>query len=53
MLFDRDAVWRADAPPKPAWWEHQLSTGPPELHLDAARFASHAEALKNVSGSHR
>ena len=53
MLFDRDAMWRGDSPPKPAWWEHQLSAGPPELHLDAARFASHAEALKSVSGAHR
>lgn len=53
MLFDRDAMWRADAPPRPAWWEHQLSAGPPELHLDASRFASHAEALKMVSGAHR
>ena len=53
MLFDRDAMWRGDTPPKPAWWEHQLNAGPPELHLDAARFASHAEALKMVSGAHR
>ena len=53
LLFDRDAVWRGDTPPKPAWWEHRLSAGPPELHLDAARFASHAEALKSVSGVHR
>lgn len=53
MLFDRDAVWHGDTPPKPAWWEHQLNAGPPELHLDPARFASHAEALKSVSDTHR
>ena len=53
MLFDRDVVWRDDSPPKPAWWEHQLGRGPPELHLDPKRFASHAEALKMVSGNHR
>jgi len=53
MLFDRDATWRGDTPPKPAWWEHQLNAGPPELHLNPVRFASHAEALKSVSGSHR
>ena len=53
MLFDRDAVWRGDTPPRPAWWEHQLGAGPPELHLDPARFASHAEALRSLSGAHR
>jgi predicted acylesterase/phospholipase RssA len=53
VLFDRDAMWRGDTPPKPAWWEHQLSKGPPELHLDPERFASHAEALESVTGSHR
>jgi hypothetical protein len=53
MLFDRDAVWRGDTPPKPAWWEHQLGKGPPALHLDPTRFASHAEALKSVGGDHR
>lgn len=53
MLFDRDATWPEDTPPKPAWWEHQLRAGPSELHLDPGRFASHAEALKSASGSHR
>ena len=53
MLFDRNAIWRGDSPPRPSWWEHQLSAGPPELHLDAKRFASHAEALKMVDGNHR
>jgi hypothetical protein len=53
MLFDRDAMWRDSVPPTPAWWEHQLGAAPPALHLDPARFASHAEALKLVSGTHR
>jgi hypothetical protein len=53
MLFDKDAVWKGTAPPRPAWWEHQLKAGPPDLHLDAKRFASHAEALRSVSGDHR
>ena len=53
MLFDRDAIWRGEAPPVPAWWEHQLRSGPPERHLNAARFASHAEALHTVTGAHR
>jgi hypothetical protein len=46
MLFDRNAVWHGNTPPNPTWWEHQLSVGPPALHLDPARFASHAEALE-------
>ena len=47
MLFDKNTKWGGDAPPKPAWWEHQLSSGPSELMLDAKRFASHAEALQS------
>ncbi|MDQ6769593.1 MAG: hypothetical protein M3Z54_06360 [Gemmatimonadota bacterium] len=53
MLFDRNTVWRDDKPPAPAWWEHQLGAGPPERHLDPARFASHAEALRSVSAKHQ
>lgn len=50
MLFDRNTVWRGDAPPRPAWWEHQLSVGPPALHLDPVRFASHARTLEQERG---
>jgi hypothetical protein len=46
MLFAKDAVWRDSAPPKPAWWEHQLGRGPPSLHLDPDRFASRAADLE-------
>jgi|SoiMethySBSTD1v2_1073268.scaffolds.fasta_scaffold33550_2 hypothetical protein len=53
MLFDRNTMWTGDAPPKPAWWEHQMSSGPPGLMLDATRFASHAQALHDVNASHR
>ncbi|MGH7523019.1 MAG: hypothetical protein ACREK8_01810 [Gemmatimonadales bacterium] len=53
MVFDRNAMWHDGAPPTPAWWEHQLSAGPPELHLDPARFAAHAEALQMVNADHR
>jgi hypothetical protein len=53
MLFDKNTIWPADGPPKPAWWEHQLSTGPLALHLDPDRFASHAEALRSVLADHR
>ena len=52
MVFDKDAMWRGDTPPTPAWWEHQLKAGPPERHLDAKRFASHAEALHSVIKEH-
>jgi hypothetical protein len=52
MLFDRNAMWREAKAPTPAWWEHQLAVGPPELHLDPDRFASHAEALRSVLGDH-
>jgi len=53
MLFDRDAVWRGETPPTPAWWEHQLRRAPPERHLDPVRFASHASALQSGSGARR
>jgi hypothetical protein len=53
MLFDKDAAWGSDGPPHPAWWEHQLSEGPLAWRLDPARFASHAEALKNILANHR
>lgn len=50
MVFDRSATWRGDRPPSPAWWEHQLSVGPPERHLNPERFAAHAEALERQGG---
>lgn len=53
MLFDRNATWRGTHAPTPAWWEHQLSVGPPDRHLDPERFASHAEALKSVLANHQ
>lgn len=53
MVFDKNAMWRGDSVPRPAWWEHQLSSGPPALRLDAKRWASHAMALHDVNGDHR
>lgn len=53
MLFDRNAMWRGETPPAPAWWEHQLSAGPPRLHLDPDRFASHARTLEAAPASGR
>ena len=46
MLFDRDTRWEGKIPPRPAWWEHQLYDMPPELSLDANRFARKAAALR-------
>ena len=46
MLFDKGARWEGAAPPRPAWWEHQLYGMPPELGLDADRFARKAAALR-------
>ncbi len=53
MVFDKNAMWRADSLPRPAWWEHQMSSGPVELMLDASRWASHAMALHDVNADHR
>lgn len=46
MLFDKASTWKADAPPAPAWWEHQLHGAPPERMLDASRFATKARSLR-------
>ena len=45
MLFDRQVRWEGEAPPRPAWWEHQLYRMPPELMLDPGRFARKALGL--------
>lgn len=45
LLFDRDAKWTADGPPRPAWWEDQLQGLPRERFLDASRFAARAAEL--------
>ncbi len=45
LLFDKNAMWRGDTVPRPAWWEHQMRSGPPELMLNAGRWTSHAMAL--------
>jgi hypothetical protein len=52
LLFGRHQSWDT-VPPTPAWWEHQLSTGPPERRLDAVRFASRAMALHRPEDGHR
>ena len=53
MVFDKTATWHGDSVPRPAWWEHQMSSGPPELMLNAERWALHAMALHDVNGGHR
>ena len=46
MLFDKEARWEGEAPPRPAWWEHNLYGMPAELGLDGDRFAKKAAALR-------
>jgi hypothetical protein len=45
LLFDRKARWEGGAPPRPAWWEHQLYDMPPERMLDPSRFARKAREI--------
>jgi hypothetical protein len=45
LLFDKSVMWRGDTVPQPAWWEHQMSSGPPTLMLNPDRWTSHAMAL--------
>ena len=47
LLFDRDATWDTNGPPRAAWWEHQLQSPPPELLLDPKRFARKAAELRS------
>src|SRR5438105_4213663 len=49
MAFDRVTMWSKDSVPRPAWWEHQMSSGPKALMLDPNRWASHAIALHDVN----
>lgn len=46
LLFDRDARWGDDGPPKASWWEHQLNGMPQERRLDPERFAAKAAQLR-------
>lgn len=45
LLYDREVRWEGEAPPRPAWWEHQLWDMPPERSLDPERFARKAREL--------
>ena len=45
LLYDRDARWDGEAPPKPAFWMHQLESQPSGPTLDAKIFLEHAQAL--------
>jgi hypothetical protein len=46
LLFDRGARWEGNAPPRPAWWEHQLHGMTPERLLDPDRFARQAREIE-------
>lgn len=45
MLFDSNTTWR-QAPPVPAWWEHQLGGLTANRYLDPERFAERARGLE-------
>lgn len=45
LLYDRDARWDGDAPPKPTFWMHQLGDQVNAPTLDAEVFAQHTRAL--------
>lgn len=47
LLFDAEARWSDEGPPRPVWWEHQLGGGrlPAERRLDPDRFAAKASEL--------
>lgn len=47
LLFDADARWGTEGPPRPVWWEHQLGGGrlPQGRHLDPKRFVAKATEL--------
>jgi hypothetical protein len=45
LLYDRDARWDGESPPKPTFWMHQLSTPPQEQELDAKIFLDHVLSL--------
>lgn len=47
LLFDREATWDSETPPRASWWEHQLRIAVPERRLDARRFAAKAQALRD------
>ena len=47
LLYDRDVRWEGEAPPRPAWWEHQLYDMPSERSLDPERFARKARELES------
>ncbi len=47
LLYPPGVRWDGEAPPRPAFWMHQLDAlrGGPIPPLDAARFAARARAL--------
>lgn len=52
MVFDKQTSWRAGVS-RPAWWEHQMSSIPPDLMLNADLWASRAVASHDVNADHR
>lgn len=46
LLFDQKVRWEGEAPPRPAWWEHQLYGMPEEGLLNPDRFARKAREIR-------
>ena len=45
LLYDRDARWEGEAPPKPTFWMHQLESQSVGEVLDAKVFLDHVRAI--------
>lgn len=46
FVYGPDAIWEGEAPPEPAFWQHQLRRGfPRDRYLDREVFASETLAL--------
>ncbi|MFL6335031.1 MAG: hypothetical protein ACJ754_17100 [Pyrinomonadaceae bacterium] len=45
FAYGRDAEWKAERPPDPAYWMHQLSQLGQERRLDPTQFAAEVNKL--------
>jgi hypothetical protein len=49
FAYGRDAEWKADRPPDPTYWMHQLGQLGQERRLDADKFAIEVNKLLSTS----
>jgi hypothetical protein len=50
FAYGRDAEWKAERPPDPAYWMHQLSQLGQERRLDPEQFAAEVNKLLSQGG---